>query len=609
MQITRLAFIIASIWFGTGRWYADLSLSPGTHTSAATANYTEGNLSATATSGFSVVGNNAVTNFYDASGNVTNRPFASGKTQTLTWDSAGRLLSVVQRENATNGFNWTAIYDALGRRLRTTQVQIVNGATNSVMPLTIDSLYDPQVEFGEVGVAVNGQRTWKIVGPDSDGHFGSMQGVGGIEATYRESDASIVSVVNDFFGNVPATISGSTVNWTATRVSGYGPEIGYEAPALTASTLLADTMVWRSRRADPSGLYSLGVRYYEPLAGRFLSSDPLGHAAAWDLYSFCNGDPLNRFDPTGRFGKDLLKGAAYGIGDFLDSFNQFFAGNTGPSYRSMLNGSVTSQVGYMLGYGAADATTQLAVYFALGGISSLGEGIAARGAAGAGMEAFTVRSIEAEMGLAEGAAAESEGLAVEAEVQVAGREAAAISGTRVGISSGSALTQSSTPGVPALSQAQIQSRVLANIEADQTATATIDQGLRAVDIRYNIAANRASTATIGKGLVTTDLRALTSVSAQRVDALGINAFTAPQQRAVGNYPQLFNAYRGSTIDAAVRDQVSRDPLLQFLQGRPNRGPDFIHEQFPGTWWDMTTPGQWPAHVTRYGPGGILLPTK
>ena len=424
-----------------GRWYADLSLSPGNHTLAATANYTVGNYAASVTNSFSVVGNNSVTNLYDATGNVTNRLFANGKTQALTWDAAGRLLSVIQRENITNGFNWTAIYDALGRRIRTTQVPLVNGATNSLMPLAIDSLYDPQVEFGEVAVAVNGVRTWKIVGPDSDGHFGSMQGVGGLEATYRESDASINPVINDFLGNVPATINYplSTINWSATRLSGYGPEIGYEPPTLNTGTLLADTLTWRSRRIDPSGLYCLGARHYEPMGGRFLSADPLGHGASWDLYSFCNGDPLNRFDPTGRF----AKAAAYGLGDVMDKANQIGGRYTGPSYRSMLNGSVASDLGYMFGYAVGETTFQASLFFAFGGISSLAEGITARTAGGLGMDLLTARTVpalEAEgaaLGV-EGAAIETEGIALEVGAQAVGRELAVASAAREAVQIASA---------------------------------------------------------------------------------------------------------------------------------------------------------------------------
>jgi RHS repeat-associated protein len=298
---------IASTLSG-GRWYTDLNLFPGSHTLAATANYNVGQFSATATSGFSVVGNNSATNFYDPAGNVTNRLFANGKAQTLTWDAVGRLVSVTERTYSTNGFNWTAIYDALGRRLETVQVPVVNSATNSAMTLKIDSYYDPQVEFGEIGVAVNGRRTWKIVGPDGDRGFGSMQGVGGLEATVRESDLQTTPVLNDYSGNVLATISATNVNWSPVRLSGYGPEIGHQASPLSVGTALAETLVWRSRRIDPTGLYCLGARYYDPMAGRFLTPDPLGHEASWDLYSFCSGDPLNRFDPTGRFGKGFSEG-------------------------------------------------------------------------------------------------------------------------------------------------------------------------------------------------------------------------------------------------------------------------------------------------------------
>ena len=92
-------------------------------------------------------------------------------------------------------------------------------------------------------------------------------------------------------------------NRNPVRVSGYGPVLGYQASTLTANTLLADTLVWRSRTMDPGGFYCLGARYYDPIAGHFLSADPLGHASSMDLYSFCNGDPLNKFDPTGRFSK------------------------------------------------------------------------------------------------------------------------------------------------------------------------------------------------------------------------------------------------------------------------------------------------------------------
>jgi RHS repeat-associated protein len=62
---------------------------------------------------------------------------------------------------------------------------------------------------------------------------------------------------------------------------------------------LAQSMVWRGHRIDPTGFYWLGARYYEPTSGRFLSPDPKGQAASMSLYDFCNGDPVNFFDPLG----------------------------------------------------------------------------------------------------------------------------------------------------------------------------------------------------------------------------------------------------------------------------------------------------------------------
>lgn len=39
--------------------------------------------------------------------------------------------------------------------------------------------------------------------------------------------------------------------------------------------------------------------------GNFLSPDPFGHSSSMSLYDYANGDPVNRFDPDGRFGKDI----------------------------------------------------------------------------------------------------------------------------------------------------------------------------------------------------------------------------------------------------------------------------------------------------------------
>jgi len=71
----------------------------------------------------------------------------TNRSQTLTWDAFDRLIGVVDRDAATNGFNWTAIYDGLGRRLRTINALVISNSlvttlNSSNAVSTVDSWYD-----------------------------------------------------------------------------------------------------------------------------------------------------------------------------------------------------------------------------------------------------------------------------------------------------------------------------------------------------------------------------------------------------------------------------------------------------------------------------------
>ena len=141
---------------------------------------------------------------YDAAGNDTYRfnAVTGADQRSMGWDAYGRLNRVVEGDaTLSSGLLWTAVYDGLGRRVRTSLQGITNGAVSGPV-LTLESYYDPQGEFLEVGVAVNGARTWKVLGPDLDGRYGSLQGIGGLEATIDETNGTVTPVVNDAFGNI-----------------------------------------------------------------------------------------------------------------------------------------------------------------------------------------------------------------------------------------------------------------------------------------------------------------------------------------------------------------------------------------------------------------------
>jgi hypothetical protein len=162
--------------------------------------------------------------------------YASGKTQSLVWDALGRLVQLTQLDNGTNGFNWTAIYDARGRRLQITQTPVINGVSYTNAVVTENSWFDPQFKYLELAVSVNGERTWKVMGPDQNGAYGGLNGVGGLEATVRETDGLVTPVINDFYGNVLATVTNGTATWNPIRVGAYGPVNGYQAPTFSPST-------------------------------------------------------------------------------------------------------------------------------------------------------------------------------------------------------------------------------------------------------------------------------------------------------------------------------------------------------------------------------------
>jgi RHS repeat-associated protein len=289
----------------SGTWSMNLDLAAGSHTLIAKAVDPSGLTTATASSTFTVTGGNSsrpagtVTSTYDADGNVISRSWTSGVNQVLTWDAFGRLIQVSQRDGTNNGYNWSAVYDGLGRRISTTQQPVMGNNPSGTATVTA-SIYDPQVEFLEIGVNVNGAKAWKVYGPDLNGRYGGLQGTGGLEAVVMDAGGAATGVLNDYFGNGVATISGGSVTWNTTKVGGYGPLPDSTATPLTDISQLAASTVWRGHRIDATGFYYLGARYYEPTSGRFLSPDPKGQAASMSLYDYAGGDPVNNFDPDGR---------------------------------------------------------------------------------------------------------------------------------------------------------------------------------------------------------------------------------------------------------------------------------------------------------------------
>jgi RHS repeat-associated protein len=98
---------------------------------------------------------------------------------------------------------------------------------------------------------------------------------------------------------------GSTVSLTddtGSTVAAYDYDDYGETSQIAGSTSVYNPFLYTGQEWDAElGMYNLRARHYAPTAGRFLARDPIGHAGGSNLYSYCNGDPVNFSDPSGLY--------------------------------------------------------------------------------------------------------------------------------------------------------------------------------------------------------------------------------------------------------------------------------------------------------------------
>jgi len=344
-----------SVW--SLQWRTSMELvSTGAHQLAVSAAHPSGQFTTNTSVWFT---NNAAgetaTDTFDAIGNLTYRVWknssgATNRTQTLGWDVKGRLFKVSERDAAANGYDWYPRYDPLDRRVQTRVFVVTNGVVLAFPVRVQVSFFDPQVEFLELGVWVDyGQTAWKIYGPDLNGVYGGMNGVGGLEAVVSDQ-FTFSPTITDARGNVLAAATNGVVRWNKSRPTGYGAVPGYRPVPLGHGGDLVESCAWRGRSVDITGLVWLGARYYNPEGGNFLTRDPLWNGRDPNYYTFAGGDPVNYFDADGRWAKHNPVGVFIG-GSFNDAANMAdrFIGGTieaGAIGSDMIGQSAASLFGY-----------------------------------------------------------------------------------------------------------------------------------------------------------------------------------------------------------------------------------------------------------------------
>jgi RHS repeat-associated protein len=219
---------------------------------------------------------------YDDQGRLTARQVRtlSGRRDVWRygWDADDRLIWAV----TPAGDTWQYIYDPIGRRIG--KRRYVSGALTEQVDFTWDG-----TSLAEEISASHRRRTVRTWTHDP----GTFRPATQASRSWRDSqeayDERFYAIVTDLVGaprelvNPDGTLAGSS-NTSLWGISQYEADCPFRFPG--------------QYHDDETGLNYNSHRYYDPTAGRYLSSDPIGLAGGANPYTYV-GNPVRKLDPTG----------------------------------------------------------------------------------------------------------------------------------------------------------------------------------------------------------------------------------------------------------------------------------------------------------------------
>lgn len=204
---------------------------------------------------------------YDPAGNTTTRTIDT-HTQTLDWDTEGRLGSVTESTGTTE-----MIYTADGERLVRD-----DGDTVTVFLPQTEAVWDTNTDDVDVTRYFDhaGQVVAICTGPDVAGWTWMGVDHHGITTTHSVNAFTGVSHIR--------------------RLDPYGNQRGPTPQTWPGQQHFVQGV------KDPTGLIHIGARTYDPTTGRFITIDPILDVTddqQINGYTYANANPITYTDPTG----------------------------------------------------------------------------------------------------------------------------------------------------------------------------------------------------------------------------------------------------------------------------------------------------------------------
>ncbi|MFI6434851.1 RHS repeat-associated core domain-containing protein [Streptomyces sp. NPDC050759] len=271
-------------------------------------------------------------------------------------EAAGGRTAATARTNET----WTDYSQLSGITVGGTNRDVVHAGTDNSERTKLGSTWFHHTALGLASTTTNGVDTGFIREPA--GTLNSMT-TGG-KSYYYLTDAT---------GNVLGLVDDAGKR---THTYAYGPT---GLPRTTPTEAVPQPFRYTGAYLDPTGVYKMGARYYDPQLGRFTQPDPSGQEK--NPYLYAGGDFINNSDPTGLFSFPDVSGAL----EWASLTQKIMSGDEQGAYAAkvgILVGIGTEMVCGAAAAAGAAATLGLSIGAGITGCTMLSMGLGAAAAAG-----------------------------------------------------------------------------------------------------------------------------------------------------------------------------------------------------------------------------------